>query len=49
LLDNPNQTEAMAARGAALVQQRFTWDALADAYEQMYATAASTGALPVLQ
>jgi glycosyltransferase involved in cell wall biosynthesis len=49
LLEHPDETAEMAARGAALVRQRFTWDALAPAYEEMYATAASRGALPVLQ
>jgi glycosyltransferase involved in cell wall biosynthesis len=48
LLEHPGETEAMAKRGAMLVRQRFTWDALADAYEQIYATAAATGALPIL-
>lgn len=49
LLENPGETAAMARRAAALVRGRFTWEALATAYEEMYAIAASTGKLPILQ
>ncbi len=48
LLDEPDAARAMAARGAALVRRRFTWDALGADYETMYRTAARDGVLPVL-
>lgn len=47
LVDNPSLAAAMAARSSALARQCFTWDALADQYERMYATAAQTGRLPL--
>ena len=49
LLDHPAETAAMAQRAAALVRQRFTWEALAADYEDMYAMAARRGKLPILQ
>jgi len=47
LVDDPAAAAAMAARGCALARRCFTWDALGDQYEQMYATAAQTGRLPL--
>ena len=48
LLENPLRAEEIGRRGAALVHQRFTWDALSDLYEEMYVTAVQKKALPEL-